>query len=233
MPSTVSELEAAWELLDHQPLNVVMIAGPYFGDGSTETIETNIREAEQYAIALANCGIGFFCPHLHTSHFGLKALADEPFYHRLDFRHLTHCDAVLFTPRWMSSSGAKREHAWAQWHGMPMFYPDSPNDLEEIMAWNGSNPPISMPRMRTLISEAGSRFIDFQALPGWSSNDQAVVDELNEIGDRRHNRHWSPPQGWASTVSASSCSAGTVMVYMDQAGYDNYCAWQAEQSAKS
>jgi predicted methyltransferase MtxX (methanogen marker protein 4) len=57
-----------WARLTENPLKIVVIAGPYIGDGRLETIERNIREAELYAVALANRGIGFFCPHLHTHH---------------------------------------------------------------------------------------------------------------------------------------------------------------------
>ena len=124
-----------WSPLGSRPMKLVFIAGPYIGDGTTETIERNIREAESYAIALANACIGFFCPHLHTHHFGTKAQADETFYHALDFHFLTHADAVLFTPRWHTSSGAKRERAWAVAKGLPLFYPASPDAIEDIVMW--------------------------------------------------------------------------------------------------
>jgi len=43
-------------------MKIVFIAGPYTGDGTFESIERNIREAEKYQIALANKEIGFFAP---------------------------------------------------------------------------------------------------------------------------------------------------------------------------
>ena len=114
--------QTPWLPLGSRPMKIVFIAGPYIGDGRVDTIEANIREAESYAIALANAGIGFFCPHLHTHHFGTKARADETIYHALDFHFLTHADAVLFTPRWHTSSGARRERAWAIAKDLPLFY---------------------------------------------------------------------------------------------------------------
>ncbi len=136
MTRPVIEHEASWADLEAQPLKIVFIAGPYIGDGSVEAIEANIRDAEQYAVALANAGIGFFCPHLHTEHFGTKATAGEPFYHRLDYQFLLRSDAALFTPSWQSSSGARREHDWAIWKSLPVFYPKSPRDYDAILAWN-------------------------------------------------------------------------------------------------
>jgi hypothetical protein len=129
-------IPSSWAHLSANPLKIVFIAGPYIGDGSIETIESNIREAEAYAIALANHGIGFFCPHLHTHHFGTKANADETFYHQLDFHFLTQADGILLTPRWNTSSGAKRERDWAMAKGLPLFYPKSPEHMNELIAWN-------------------------------------------------------------------------------------------------
>jgi hypothetical protein len=116
-------------------MKIVFIAGPYIGDGRAETIEANIREAESFAIALANAHIGFFCPHLHTQHFGAKANAPETFFHALDFQFLSYADAVLLTPRWRTSSGASREREWAIAKGLPLFYPKSPADVKDVSAW--------------------------------------------------------------------------------------------------
>jgi hypothetical protein len=129
-----------WAPLGDKPIKIVFIAGPYIGDGTPAVIAANIKEAESYAVALANHGIGFFCPHLHTHHFETKARAEETFYHALDFHFLTHADAILLTPRWQSSSGARRERDWALAKGLPVFYPDSPSpqDMYEIVVWNGT-----------------------------------------------------------------------------------------------
>lgn len=119
-------------------MKIVFIAGPYIGDGRLETIERNIRSAEEYAVALANRRIGFFCPHLHTHHFGSKADADETFYHRLDFHFLMRADGILMMPEWRTSGGARRERDWAIAKGLPVFYPQSPHDMRDIVAWNES-----------------------------------------------------------------------------------------------
>lgn len=118
-------------------MKIVFIAGPYTGNGTTESIERNIREAEKYQIALANKEIGFFCPHNHTEHFGQKgATPPEKFYYDLDFEFLTRmADAVLAIPGWENSWGAKREIAWAKEKDMKIFYPKHLKDIEDIINW--------------------------------------------------------------------------------------------------
>jgi hypothetical protein len=119
-------------------LKIIFIAGPYTGDGSYESIEKNIREAEKYQLALADKQIGFFCAHNHTEHFSSKkgAKAPEQFYYDLDFHFLTHiADAVLAMPSWEKSSGAKREIEWAKKKGMKIFYPKNPKDMNDIIKW--------------------------------------------------------------------------------------------------
>ena len=128
---------------------LVFIAGPYFGDGKYETIEANVKEAERYAIALANRGVFFFCPHIHTSHFGYKAKNKdgENYYKALDFVYLKMCKGILMMPRWKESSGARDEHEWAMGNNLNIFYPKSPNDnevmdiLEKWAKWLESKVP--------------------------------------------------------------------------------------------
>lgn len=119
-------------------MKIIFIAGPYFGDGKVETIENNIRQAEKYQIALANKQIGFFCAHNHTEHFSTKkgATAPEDFYYALDLEFLKRAaDAVLAIPGWESSLGAKREIEWARKNSLPVFFPQSPDDIGEIIEW--------------------------------------------------------------------------------------------------
>lgn len=117
-------------------MKIVFIAGPYFGDGTYEQRERNIQEAEEYAIALANRGIAFFCYATHTRHFEVKANAPEPFYKALDAELLKRaCDAVLATPRWQESSGARNDVRLGREREMPIFFPESLDDLDEVEKW--------------------------------------------------------------------------------------------------
>jgi hypothetical protein len=117
-------------------MKIVFIAGPYFGDGRPETIQANIDHAERYQIALANLGIGFFCPHNHTHRFEIKARQNEGFYRTLDKTFLERCtDAVVAIPGWETSAGSRNEIEYAKQNGIPIFYPKSPGELGEVISW--------------------------------------------------------------------------------------------------
>ena len=119
-------------------MKIIFIAGAYIGDGTVPVIERNIREAEKYAIALANREVGFFCPHKHTEHFniGEKSTAPEQFYYDLDFHFLKNiADAVLVVPGWENSKGTKKELEWVKEKGLKIFYPKDPTDIEEVVKW--------------------------------------------------------------------------------------------------
>jgi hypothetical protein len=119
-------------------MKIIFIAGPYFEGGNYKKIEKNIRQAERFQIALANAGIGFFCPHNHTNHFEKKTRARESFYRKLDMIFLEKvADAMLAVPGWEKSKGAKAEAEWAKKHNLKIFFPKSPNDLGEILKWAG------------------------------------------------------------------------------------------------
>lgn len=117
-------------------MKVVFIAGPYYGGGDLRNIDKNIREAESFAIALANRGVGFFGPHLHTARFELRTTAPEEYYKALDMQMLQRaCDAILAVPGWEKSGGARLEIEWAKANHKKIFYPQSISDLDEIVAW--------------------------------------------------------------------------------------------------
>lgn len=117
-------------------MKVIFIAGPYYGGGNLRDIDKNIREAESFAIALANRGVGFFGPHLHTARFELRTTAPEEYYKALDMQILQKaCDAIVAIPGWEKSSGACAEIEWAKANDKKIFYPESIQDLDEIAEW--------------------------------------------------------------------------------------------------
>lgn len=121
-------------------MKIVFVAGPLTtgGDGSREYINQNIENANQYSIALANAGVGFFCAHTHTSlhHSEKGKTAPEEFYRKMDFEFLKRiAGAVLAVPGWEKSFGAKQEVEWAEKHSLRIFYPKNNLDIQEVIEW--------------------------------------------------------------------------------------------------
>ena len=117
-------------------MRIVYIAGPYFSDGDKSKIERNIRVAEKYQVALADAQVPFFCPHNHTEHFEEMSSAPQEFYRVLGLEILKRaCDGLLAVPGWGESSGAREEVEWAKENNLRVFFPKSPDDLEEVMNW--------------------------------------------------------------------------------------------------
>lgn len=121
-------------------MKIVYIAGPLTTgwDGKDRVfIENHVRNAEAYQVALANLGIGAFCPHTHSSFHNEKGgKASEAYYYELDFEFLKRAsDALLAVPGWEQSKGATSEVEWAIKNNIPVFYPTSPEDLAEIIEW--------------------------------------------------------------------------------------------------
>lgn len=125
--------------MENKPVKLLFIAGPLTtgGDGSREYMANNVQTAESYSVALANAGVAFFCGHTHTSfHHEKGSRAPEDFYYKLDLEILRRAaDGVLAIPGWERSYGAKREVEWAITNGLPVFYPKSPDTIDEITAW--------------------------------------------------------------------------------------------------
>jgi hypothetical protein len=91
-------------------MKVVFLSGPYFGDSQPATIEANIQEARQWALAMARKRVGFFCPHLNSAHFGSEpGVPDEAWFLEMCLSVLLGCDALLAMPRWRESKGARVE----------------------------------------------------------------------------------------------------------------------------
>lgn len=110
-------------------MRVVYIAGPFRGPDHWAIAE-NIRNAERLALSVWRSGAVALCPHLNTMHF--QGAADDAVWLDGDLELLARCDAILMTPDWQRSSGARAEHDVAQGRGLPIFY-----DLDRLRAWLG------------------------------------------------------------------------------------------------
>lgn len=100
-------------------IRVIYIAGPYRGPDAW-VIECNIREAETLALAVWRAGFVALCPHTNTRHF--QNVLPDDIWLKGDLELLRRCDALLTTPRWHESSGARAEVEFAATRDIPIFH---------------------------------------------------------------------------------------------------------------
>lgn len=115
--------------MNTKTMPVIYIAGPFRGANAWE-VEQNIRRAENLAFQVAQLGAMFLCPHTMTRH--MDGTETDEFWLAGTLELLRRCDAVLFTPCWSKSSGARGEHAEAQRLGLPCFM-----TIGELADWLG------------------------------------------------------------------------------------------------
>lgn len=108
-------------------MKVVYVAGPYRGKDNWE-IEQNVRRAETLALEVWRLGAAAICPHANTRFF--QNAAPDDVWLDGDLAILARCDAVLLTPDWERSSGARAEEAFARRAGIEVF-----TDLSSLSAW--------------------------------------------------------------------------------------------------
>lgn len=98
---------------------VIYIAGPFRGKDSWE-IENNIRRAEALALEVWRTpGFCAVCPHTNTRFY--QGAAPDSVWLEGDLAILKRCDAVLLTPDWHKSSGARAEVMVAAQSGIHTF----------------------------------------------------------------------------------------------------------------
>ena len=108
-------------------MKVVYVAGPFRGPNSWD-IEQNIRRAEALSLEVWRAGAAALCPHTNTRFF--QGAAEDSVWLDGDLELLRRCDAILMTPDWQRSSGARAEHDFAAKLEMPIFY-----DIDALGAW--------------------------------------------------------------------------------------------------
>jgi hypothetical protein len=108
-------------------MKLVYVAGP-FRAASAWDIEENIRRAERLALEVWRMGAACICPHTNTRFF--QGAADDRVWLDGDLEILRRCDAMILTPDWRRSSGARAEVAEADKIGMPVFY-----GTDELREW--------------------------------------------------------------------------------------------------
>ena len=99
-------------------MKLVYIAGPYRAEHESEVVK-NIRLAEELAIQVWRFGAVAICPHKNTALFG--GLCPDETWLKGDLEIIRRCDALLMTPNWRRSEGARIERETAEALGLPIF----------------------------------------------------------------------------------------------------------------
>ena len=99
-------------------MKLVYVAGPFRGPNNWE-IEQNIRRAETLALEVWRAGYACLCPHTNTRFF--QGAAPDEVWLQGDLEMVRRCDAVLLTPDWARSTGARAERLFAEEHEIPVF----------------------------------------------------------------------------------------------------------------
>lgn len=122
-------------------MKVVYIAGPFRcasqhvpGQQDAWGIQQNVMRAMALALEVWRSGAAAVTPHANTMFFQ-NAAADDVWLEG-DLAILAKCDAVLMTPDWRRSTGARAEHEYAAQRGIPIFY-----DITALQRWLGASAP--------------------------------------------------------------------------------------------
>lgn len=109
-------------------MKLIYVAGPFRGANSWE-MECNIRRAETLALEVWKAGMACICPHTNTRFY--QGVTEDNVWLDGDLEILRRCDAILLTPDWTRSYGARAEAQFAVARKIPIFY-----SIEDLIAWN-------------------------------------------------------------------------------------------------
>lgn len=110
-------------------MKIVYVAGPFRGPTPWD-VEQNIRRAEALALEVWKLGAACLCPHTNTRFFDKAPDTPDDVYLEGDVEMLRRCDAVLMTPDWQRSTGARKEMTVALVNNIPVFH-----TLHELDVW--------------------------------------------------------------------------------------------------
>lgn len=107
---------------------LIYVSGPYSAD-TEPGITKNIEQAAVIAGELWEMGHGVICPHTNTAGVFFKdCAATYDQYIQGDLVMIARCDALVMTPDWEKSKGARIEWAYANSLGIPVYvYPGLPD----------------------------------------------------------------------------------------------------------
>lgn len=116
-------------------MKLVYVAGPFRsitpkGKNNCWRVQENIMRAMGLALEVWKLGHAALCPHANTMFFQDADGTEDDVWLEGDLEMLKRCDAVLVTPDWQRSSGARTEVAKASEWGIPVF-----TTVEHLKAW--------------------------------------------------------------------------------------------------
>lgn len=114
---------------------LVYVAGPFSGKGATRAeqradTEQKIGRAARLGLQVSKLGAYPVVPHSNTSLPEYEDVQGYEFWIEGTAELLARCDAVIFTPDWQDSSGARGEERIAAELGIPRFY-----TLSDLACW--------------------------------------------------------------------------------------------------
>ncbi len=116
-------------------MKVVYVAGPFRcaskhveGQQDSWGIQVNVMAAMALGLEVWRAGAAALIPHANTMFF--QNAAPDHVWLDGDIAMLDKCDAVIMTPDWQRSSGARAEHEHAKAKGMTVFY-----DIPSLKEW--------------------------------------------------------------------------------------------------
>lgn len=114
---------------------LVYVAGPFSGKGPTPEArradtELKIGRAARLGLAVSKLGAYPVVPHSNTALPEYEDVQPYEFWIEGTAEMLRRCDAVVFTPDWQDSSGARSEERLAAELGIPRFY-----TLSDLACW--------------------------------------------------------------------------------------------------
>jgi hypothetical protein len=114
---------------------LIYVAGPFSGKGPTPEArradtEQKIERAARLGLAVSKLGAYPVVPHSNTALPEYEDAQPYEFWIEGTAEMLRRCDAVIFTPDWRDSSGARGEEKLAAELGIPRFY-----TLSDLACW--------------------------------------------------------------------------------------------------
>lgn len=108
---------------------IVYVAGR-FSAPDRAGVEANIASAVKVGIQVAQLGACPLVPHANTSHPEYESCQPYEFWIESTMALLKCSDALITVDGWSTSSGARKEVAWAKSVGTPVFH-----DVGELSEW--------------------------------------------------------------------------------------------------